>query len=63
MLTAEEWLTQDSPVSVKVRTLTLDGEPIVAEGSVKVYELKPPATVQRPPIGGDDADLDGVARR
>ena len=60
MLSAEEWLTQDSPVPVKVHTLTLDGEPVVAEGSVKVYELKAPATVQRSPIGGDDADLDGV---
>ena len=60
MLSAEEWLTQETPVPVKVRTLTLDGEPVVAEGSVKIYSLKAPATVQRPRLAGEDSDQYGV---
>ncbi len=47
LLTAKEWQTIDKPVEITVTTQTLDAEPQVAEGSLKVYRLKEPATVQR----------------
>jgi hypothetical protein len=51
-LTAEEWQTDDNPVELKIRTTTLDGEPQVAEGTVKIYELQAPARVHRRPLPG-----------
>jgi len=41
----------DKPVELNVRTTTLDGEPQAAEGTVRIYPLKAPATVQRPYMG------------
>ena len=67
MLSADEWQTKDEPLELTVTTKTLDGEPQVAEGSVKIYDLQAPATVQRPPlIGGPvpygpDAEAGGEA--
>ncbi len=55
LLSADEWQTKDAPVELTVTTKTLDGEPQVAEGSVKIYELQAPATVQRAPIIGGPA--------
>ncbi len=52
ILSADEWQTKDAPVGLTVTTKTLDGEPQAAEGSVKIYELQAPATVQRAPIIG-----------
>ena len=46
-LHADDWQTEGKPVELKVATQTLDGEPQVAEGSVKVYQLQPPEHVQR----------------
>jgi uncharacterized protein YfaS (alpha-2-macroglobulin family) len=46
-LTAESWETEDKPVELRVSTKTLDDEPQVAEGSVKVYQLVAPPKVQR----------------
>ncbi len=46
-LSANDWQTEDQPVEVSIKTTSLDGEPQVAEGSIKVYRLKPPAQVQR----------------
>jgi hypothetical protein len=51
-LSAEEWQTESQPVSVNVRTTTLDGEPQTAEGVVKIHRLKAPAQVQRASLGG-----------
>ncbi len=59
MMSAREWQVAAKPVEVRVTTKTLDGEPQVAEGSVKVYALESPAAVQRLPIGGEDEDVDG----
>src|SRR5436309_14466767 len=39
-------------VELTIRTATLDGEPQVAEGSLKIHRLKEPARVQRPALGG-----------
>lgn len=47
---AADWLTDERPVSLEVRTTTLEGEPQVAEGSLKVYALQAPARVQRPKL-------------
>jgi len=46
-LSAEEWQTTTNAVELKVSAATLDGEPQVAEGSVKIYRLQDPARVQR----------------
>ncbi|MCX6902893.1 MAG: MG2 domain-containing protein, partial [Verrucomicrobia bacterium] len=47
---AEEWQTDDKAVELKLQTTTLDGEAQVAEGSLKIYQLKAPPTVQRPSL-------------
>ncbi len=51
-LTADEWQTVDKPVSVSIRTTTLDGEGQQAEGSLKIYSLKAPDQVQRASLSG-----------
>ncbi len=50
MMSAGDWQTEDHPVELKLETRSLDGEPQVAEGTVKLYELQSPETVQRPPL-------------
>lgn len=44
---AEEWQTVDTPVTFSVATRSLDGGPQPSHGTVKIYVLKQPATVQR----------------
>ncbi|MBL8864814.1 MAG: hypothetical protein JNK93_04560, partial [Planctomycetia bacterium] len=51
-LTAEEWLTVEKDVILKLSTTTLDGEGQAAKGTVKVHKLKAPETVQRPDMLG-----------
>jgi uncharacterized protein YfaS (alpha-2-macroglobulin family) len=53
LLSADDWQTGDKPVELSIATKTLDGEPQVAEGSLKIYELQPPEKVQRAPADGD----------
>ena len=52
-MTADEWQTEDKAVELALSTKTLDGEPQVAEGNVKIYELQAPAQVQRAPVSGN----------
>ncbi|MGO8926351.1 MAG: alpha-2-macroglobulin family protein [Limisphaerales bacterium] len=52
MVTAEDWQTDGKPVELKLETKTLDGEPQVAEGSLKIYDLQAPDKVHRPPLSG-----------
>ena len=52
VMSAGDWQTVDKPVELKVETKTLDGEAQLAEGSVKIYALRPPARVERPPLTG-----------
>jgi len=47
-MSSGEWLTQKDPVSISLRTTTLDSEGQAAEGVIKVHRLKEPAKVQRP---------------
>lgn len=49
-LTAAEWLVESQPTELRIQTRTLDGEPQLAEGSLKVYRLKAPEQVQRPAL-------------
>lgn len=56
---ASAWCTTREPVGIDIRTTSLDNEPQVAEGTLKIYELIAPSVVQRLPIGGEDSDLDG----
>ncbi len=51
-LTADEWETEDKPVLLNLQTRSLDDEPQVAEGTVKVHALQPPETVVRAPLSG-----------
>ena len=50
MISADDWQSDGAPVQLKLETKTLDGEPQVAEGSVKIYDLQAPETVHRPPL-------------
>jgi uncharacterized protein YfaS (alpha-2-macroglobulin family) len=51
-LAADDWQTDGQPVLLTVSTKTLDDEPQVAEGAVKIYELEPPSSVQRASLLG-----------
>src|SRR5439155_1009173 len=50
-LSAGDWQTEDQPVDLDIGTSTLDGEPQVAEGVLKVHRLKQPDGVHRPYMG------------
>jgi len=49
---ADDWQTADKAVELTIETKTLDGQPQVAEGSVKIYQLQSPEKVQRPLLAG-----------
>jgi hypothetical protein len=42
VLATDRWLTSDQPVNVTITTSSLDGKPVAAEGTLKVYSLKAP---------------------
>lgn len=46
-ITADDWQTTDKPISLRIRTTTLDDQGQRAEGSLKVYRLKAPDKVVR----------------
>jgi hypothetical protein len=50
-LSADEWQTSQKPVTVKLNTTTLDGEPLAAKGTVTVHRLQAPDRVRRPRLG------------
>ncbi|MBV9124183.1 MAG: hypothetical protein JO112_12570, partial [Planctomycetes bacterium] len=52
-LTADDWQTKDQAVKITLKTTTLDGEGQRAEGTLKVYRLKPPDKVQRPALANN----------
>jgi len=54
ILSTKDWQTEDKPVEIKVSTKTLDDEPQVAEGKVKIYALRAPETVQRARLSAPD---------
>ncbi|MEY4387337.1 MAG: hypothetical protein RLY20_2620 [Verrucomicrobiota bacterium] len=60
-VSAGEWQEAGEPVELTVRTATLDGEPQVAEGVVKIYRLKAPAKVVRARVFAEDFNDDGKA--
>jgi hypothetical protein len=45
-----EWLSTTQPAEIAVGTGTLDGQPLPAEGSFKVYALQQPLAVERAPL-------------
>jgi hypothetical protein len=51
-LSANDWQTEEQPVELTLATKTLDDEPQLSEGSVKIFELQAPATVQRASLDG-----------
>jgi len=62
-LSAAPWLEAGKTLTLTVATRTLDAEPQVAEGSLKIYALEPPAAVHRASITGEDQDQDGELDR
>jgi len=50
-LSANDWQTTDKPVAFNIFTRTLDGEPLAAVGTLKVYKLQQPKEVMRPTAG------------
>jgi uncharacterized protein YfaS (alpha-2-macroglobulin family) len=59
VLTADDWQETAKPVEIKISTTTLDGEPQVAKGAMKIYRLRSPAKVVRARIGAEDYNEDG----
>ena len=51
-MAAEEWLTENGPVALRISTQTLDGEGQPAEGSIKIHRLQQPDKVHRPKLVG-----------
>ncbi|MCO6459700.1 MAG: alpha-2-macroglobulin [Pirellulaceae bacterium] len=51
-LAADDWQVRDKPAEITVRTATLDGEGQAAEGTLKVYQLRQPREMHRPPLSG-----------
>ena len=51
-VSADEWQVDGKDVALTVTTKTLDGEPLMAKGTLKVFKLKQPDTVARPEIDG-----------
>jgi uncharacterized protein YfaS (alpha-2-macroglobulin family) len=49
-LQTDDWQTADKSLELNITTKTLDGEPQVAEGSVKIYALQNPEKVQAAPV-------------
>lgn len=49
-LAFETWQTNQEPVAVTIRTSSLDNAPQSARGTLKVYPLEQPQTVQRPSL-------------
>ncbi len=49
-LSADEWIEQDRPFNLSVRTRSLDGEPKQAGGILKIYSLQAPEKVHRKPL-------------
>jgi len=54
MLSADAWQTETQPLELKLETKTLDGEPQIAEGNVKLYDLQAPENVHRRPMFPSD---------
>ncbi|MBW1888665.1 MAG: hypothetical protein JRI52_10010, partial [Deltaproteobacteria bacterium] len=62
-MSASEWLTSDEPSIISIASKTLDGEPVKARGSVKVFTLKQPERPVRPSFfrhsdGGSEIEPD-----
>ncbi|MEI8212426.1 MAG: alpha-2-macroglobulin family protein [Planctomycetota bacterium] len=52
-LTAEDWQTTAEPLQVKLTTSNLNGIPLSAAGTIKVYRLKEPDVIERSDLLGD----------
>jgi hypothetical protein len=53
-LAADEWLTTQKAVEVRVTTQSPDGEPRAAEGGMKIHKLRQPEKVVRPRLDDDE---------
>jgi hypothetical protein len=57
-VSADDWQTEDKAVALSISTQTLDGEPQVAEGTLKVFALQSPPKVHRALLVAEDTDAD-----
>jgi uncharacterized protein YfaS (alpha-2-macroglobulin family) len=46
-VTARDWQVSDQPIELDVAATTLDGSPLAADGTVRIYKLQSPAKVHR----------------
>ncbi len=51
-MSSGQWLTDNEPVSIQIRTSTLDGEGQKASGVVKIYRVVQPEEITRSPLSG-----------
>jgi uncharacterized protein YfaS (alpha-2-macroglobulin family) len=49
-LQTDDWQTPDQPVAFALTTSSLDGDPLSAQGILKIHVLQQPATVARAPL-------------
>ena len=49
-LSTESWLAADADVELKLKVTTLDREGVKASGTMRIFELTPPAEIQRAPL-------------
>ncbi len=60
-MTADEWLTDEQDVKIRIQTTTLNGEGQSASGTVRVYKLVQPDAIERPPLSGAQPYRRGAA--
>lgn len=51
-ITAPKWLPTSEPISLTVKTTTLDGAPQTAKGNLEIYQVLQPKQVTRPALSG-----------
>lgn len=51
-MSVDEWLTADEPVTIRVTSATLDGQPRSIDGVIRIYALEPPDQIPLPRLPG-----------
>ncbi len=51
-MSTSDWLTEDEPVEIEIRTTTLDGDGQATQGTVEIYSLEQPEQIARPKLPG-----------
>lgn len=64
-LSCDDWQVADQPITLKLKTSTLDGTGLSSKGKLTIYKLEGPETPQRASLGGsrrekDETDLSDI---